>query len=219
MSLYDLDPYEPGQVEHPDAPPPAPPKPEPRRSLLLRRLSWRDVLLVVLVIVVLRLWVVETVIVDGASMSPTLLPDEWVLVLKPLSPHRFSVVVFNDPEERETVIKRVVGLPQDAVGGVPIARPQQEGALPFRESRLEVNGTVYNEPYAPSTFGNIRATTVPEGEYYVLGDNRDVSVDSRRYGPVAASSVRGVAVAVVYPFSHMRRISSSTAEPIPGPAQ
>jgi signal peptidase I len=205
MSVCDPEGFrEPGEIGEGVAPP------AERRSLLTSRVSWRSALAVILAIVVLRLWVVESVIVDGSSMSRTLLSEEWVLVLKPLRPHRFSVVVFTDPQEKTTAIKRVVGMPGDGVERLP--DPGQGRVRPRRP--IVVNGTSYDEPYAWYTgHGIIRAVTVPDDCYYVLGDNRGDSVDSRAYGPIPRDSVRGVAVAVVYPFSRMRTIVSE-AEPV-----
>ena len=209
MSVYDREEFdEVGKLQE------APPVPEESRSLLTSRVSWRGALAVILAIVVLRLWVVESVIVDGASMSSTLLTNEWVLVLKPLRPHRFSVIVFTDPQEQTTVIKRVIGMPGDTLGRLPEpGRPQVAPQAP-----ITINGAPYYERYARYTgHGIIQTVTVPEDSYYVLGDNRGDSVDSRTYGPVKRSSVRGVAVAVVFPFSQMRMIPTN-AEPAAGAA-
>jgi signal peptidase I len=197
-----------GTPLEPHARPPAP----RRRSLFTRRLSWRGVFLVVAAVAALRLWVLESVIVDGQSMANTLQPDEWVLVLKPLRPHRLSVVTLIDPQEGVTVIKRVVGMPGDTISIEPVdpERMNPEG------SRLYINGVPQDEPYATSSLPEtLRPTVVPEGYYFVLGDNRDDSVDSRRYGPVPAKDLRGNALMVVYPFSHMR-IVPDVAEPEPG---
>lgn len=180
-----------------------------RRSLFSQRLSWRGILLVVAAVAALRLWVIESVIVDGQSMAKTLQPDEWVLVLKPLKPHRFSVVTLIDPQERVTVIKRVVGMPGDTISIEPVD-PER---LNLEGSRVYINGVPQDEPYATSSLpDSLSPTVVPKGQYFVLGDNRDDSIDSRRYGPVPAKNLRGRAVLVVYPFSHMRAIPD-VAEP------
>ncbi len=215
MDTHEHDDLETGFAERWELPPPpVAPEPPPRRSLLTMRLSWKGIVLVVFAVVALRLWVMESVIVDGTSMSGTLLPNEWVLVLKPLRPHRFSVVVFRDPQEGVPVIKRVVGFPEDEVSSV-VAEQSDEFPSLVR-SWLQVNGTVYDEPYARSTGGSIRDTKVPPDSYYLLGDNRDDSTDSRRYGPVKRDAVTGVAVAVIYPFSRMRLIPTN-AQPMAGP--
>lgn len=186
----------------------APPRPPAPRSLLASRVSWRGALAVILAIVALRLWVVESVIVDGDSMADTLKSGEWVLVLKPLAPHRFSVIVFTDPQEETTVIKRVIGMPGDTVERLP---DPGEGVVP-PERPIVINGVPYHEPYAWYTgHGIIQTVTAPEDGYFVLGDNRGDSVDSRAYGPVPREKVKGVAVAVVYPFSHLRKIVSEAA--------
>jgi signal peptidase I len=175
-------------------------------------MSWRGALAVVLAVVALRLWVVESVIVDGDSMTDTLKSGEWALVLKPLAPHRFSVIVFTDPQEDTTVIKRVIGMPGDTVERLP---GPGEGVVP-PERPIVIDGVAYYEPYAWYTgHGIIRTVTAPEDSYYVMGDNRGDSMDSRAYGAVPREKVKGVAVAVVYPFSRLRKIVSE-AEPAAG---
>lgn len=190
----------------------APLTPVERRSLLTSRVSWKSALAVMLAVVVLRLWVVESVIVDGASMSRTLLPNEWVLVLKLLRPDRFSIIVFIDPQEDTTAIKRVIGLPGDVISRLP--NTPEGNVRPG--TPILINGRSYREPFAryPGP-GIIPETTVAEDSYYVAGDNRGDSVDSRRYGPITRDRVRGVAVAVVYPFSKMRMITPEAGLEVP----
>lgn len=175
-----------------------------RPSLLGRRVTPGMVVLVVGAIAVLRIWVVETAIVEGQSMESGLHTEDRVLVVKPLSPHRFDVVVLKEPDLGGTAIKRVVGLPGDTVSMVP--RPLIErGREVVLGSQLYVNGQPYEEPYASSVLPeSLTPRRVPPGSYFVMGDNRDVSTDSRRYGPVSRGRIQGVAVAVVYPFSQAR---------------
>jgi len=185
-----------------------------RSSLLRRPVTPAMFLLVVLGIAVFRLWVVETAIVDGRSMVPTLRQDDRVLVLKQAKVERFSVVLMTDPEEGGTVIKRVIGLPGDSVALIPLillAGPSQGGL----GSQLFVNGLPYREPYVQGIAqGVLPPLTVPKDHYLVLGDNRDDSIDSRRYGPVPKDLIQGVGAAVVYPFGRARLLRDS-AEPLP----
>ncbi len=187
----------------------APQIPQSRHSLLTMRLTWRGILVVLAAIVVVRLFLIESAIVDGRSMTNTLLPGEWVLVLKPLSPHRFSVVTFNDGEGGVT-IKRVVGLPGDTIGIVP-----KRASSTFSGAQVVLNGAPLVEPYAVSATPEILPPTqVPDRSYFVLGDNRDDSDDSRQFGPIEQRAVRGRAVAVIYPLSRIRAIPDR-AEPAP----
>jgi signal peptidase I len=180
-----------------------------RRSLLATRLTWRSALLVILGIAALRLWVIESVIVDGGSMAPTLESDEWVLVGKLLKPRRFSVATLIDPQEGETVIKRVVGTPGDTIE----IEPADPRPVNLEGSRVILNGMPLKEPYATSALPDrLPPTVVPVDSYFVLGDNRDDSVDSRTYGPVTAKSMRGRALLVIYPPLHIRLIPD-VAEP------
>jgi signal peptidase I len=183
-----------------------------RPSLLLRRVTPGMALLVILAIAALRLWVVETAIVEGRSMDNSLLSGDRVLVLKSLGLKRFDVVVLKDPQQGEIAIKRIVGLPGDTISMVPFPVNSGDRQV-FVGSQLYVNRVPYEEPYASSLIpASLPPIGIPDNSYFVLGDNRDASVDSRHYGPVERSYIQGVAVAVVYPFARMGIIRRA-AEP------
>ena len=182
------------------------PEPEPRRSLLHTRVTWPVALLVLLAIVAFRLWVLEVAIVQGHSMEKTLHPGDRVLVLKLLGLKRFDVVVLTDPQEGEIAIKRIVGLPGDRLSMVP--RVEQVGSkqLPVG-GQLYIDGQPYDEPYATSKTPQVlEPRTIREGRYFVLGDNRDDSVDSRVYSGVERELIHGVAVAIIFPFPRIQII-------------
>ena len=180
------------------------PEPEPRRSLLRRRVTPGIALLVIGAVVVLRLWVVETAIVDGPSMQSTLRTGDRVLILKFLSPERYDIVVLKDPESGGTDIKRIVGLPGETVSMVPklVSIGSREVLI---GSQLYIDREPYEEPYADSAMpAALPPTKIPKGSYFAMGDNRDDSTDSRCYGPVSGGSIGGVGVAVIYPLGRMR---------------
>jgi len=177
-----------------------------RRSLLLTRVTPGAALLIIAAIAVLRIWVVETAIVDGNSMNDTLLNGDRVLISKLLTVSRFDVVVLKDPQIGGVDIKRIVGLPGDVISMVPHVADPGSGKDVYG-SQLYISSIPYKEPYATSVAPkSFPPTTVPKDAYFVLGDNRDDSTDSRSYGPINARSVRGVALAVVYPFGRIRAL-------------
>ncbi len=103
---------------------------------------------------------------------------------------RGDVVVFRYPkDETMSYIKRVVGLPGDLVE--------------IDHGRVYVNGQLLPEPYVPARFTDERskpAMRIPQHEYYVLGDHRNISSDSREFGPVDRSLIYGKAAFVYWPF-------------------
>jgi len=131
--------------------------------------------------------VVTAVEVKGASMSPTLAAGDRFLLNRfaylTREPQRGELVVLKDPETHELIVKRIVGLPCETV------IMQNEVAY--------VNGRRLPEPYAatshrPDKSPLSKATVVPRDHYFVLGDNRSRSVDSRTFGPVHRDSIVGV---------------------------
>ncbi len=193
---------------------PSLPTPTPRRSLLHTRVTWPIALLVLAAIVACRVWVLEVAIVDGHSMEKTLHSGDRVLVLKLLGLKRFDVVVLTDPQEGEIAIKRVVGFPGDRLSMVPELKKLGSNTVPVG-GQLYIDGQPYDEPYATSKSPQIlEPRTIRAGRYFVLGDNRDDSVDSRVYAGVDRNLIHGVAVMVIYPLSRIQ-IIPRTAQPEP----
>ena len=140
---------------------------------------------------------VSLVIVRGASMSPALRDGDLVLVTRGFSePRRGSVVLLNMRQEAgpRFQVKRLVGLPGERVV--------------FEDGLLYIDGVHHPEPYLggmPATLGTDRLTRdVGKDEYYVLGDNRAHSTDSRGYGPVSRFEIVGVVRARLWPLARRR---------------
>jgi signal peptidase I len=185
-----------GVLLRPPAQAAAPPAPAARRRALV---SLVVLVLAVAAAVLLRLYVYESDIVEGSSMRPGLRSGDFVLVSKVAyrrhhPPRRFDVITLSAPDkQREVVIKRVVGLPSEWVW--------------VWGDHVFVNGGRLVEPYTASWRGDFRSPVrVPDNSVYVLGDNRDDSDDSRAWGPIALSSVRGKAIFVYFPFGRARRV-------------
>lgn len=128
--------------------------------------------------------------VDGHSMQPTLHSGEFIIVNKLAyrfgSVKRGDVIVFHFPRNLEQeYIKRVIGLPGDEV----VVSNQQ----------VRVNGVVLNEPYISEPPDYSGTWTVPEGNLFVLGDNRNNSSDSHNWGPVSLDYVVGKALVIYWP--------------------
>jgi signal peptidase I len=199
---------------HPIEPAPQP-RPQPRRRSLLRsRVTPVTFLLVLLGIIFFRLYVLKVAIVEGRSMDNTLHNGDRVLVLRFLGLKRFDVVVLTDPQTQGIAIKRIVGLPGDVISMVPrVVKTASGDAL--GGSQLYIDGRPYDEPWATSRMPAVMTPgKIRPGRYFVLGDNRDDSVDSRTYGGVDRDQIHGVAVMVIYPFSHARFITRN-AQPTP----
>lgn len=138
-------------------------------------------LLVLLIVLPIRLFIAQPFIVSGASMEPTFDSGDY-LIIDQLSyrfekPERKSVVVFRYPDDPDKFfIKRVIGLPGETV--------KIDGSTVTIINDKHPNGMTLSEPYvAPeNTDGSNLTVTLGDNEYFVLGDNRDSSSDSRTWG-------------------------------------
>ncbi len=154
-------------------------------------------LVVVIVLALAAAFFFRPVIVKETSMQPTVQPNDYVVTAR--QAYRFGevergdIVVFRsgdkDPSGKDRLlIKRVIGLPGDIIS--------------IRGGQLWRNGSALYEGYTWSgkTDGNVYNLVVPEGEIFVMGDHREVSLDSRSFGCVKQSALEGKAVFRLYPF-------------------
>jgi signal peptidase I len=181
-------------------PPAAPPTARKRKSLRLA-IEWGAILVVAVVAAILiRSFVVQPFYIPSGSMEPTLHVGDRVLVNK-LSydfhaVHRGDIVVFNKPPSDTTpgvkdLIKRVIGLPGETISG--------------QNGEVYINGHPLAEPWLPKgeTTQPFPATHIPSGDYFMMGDNRGDSADSRLIGPIAKHLFIGRAFLRVWPLSRI----------------
>jgi signal peptidase I len=168
-----------------------PRKTRPRHSAL----SWLVVILVAaLISILLRDFVVQTFFVPSASMEPTLQIGDRILVQKVgFSLQRGDIVVFHHPARdtepplNEDLVKRIIGLPGETIWS--------EG------NTVYIDGKPLSEPWLPkgTMLGQaISRQTIPAGQYFMMGDNRSDSYDSRDWGPIPASTIIGRVFLVVW---------------------
>lgn len=168
-------------------------------------MSWViPVVIGLLIAFLIRAFVLQPVRVDGPSMLPNLQNNERVITWKQAKIHRGSVVVFDangvDPQvsQKTYYVKRVIGLPGDTVeaknGKLYVNGKLVRQSYINKYQRREGTGdwTLKSISVQNSWLKNSGATKVPAGEYFVLGDHRSVSNDSRYYGFVPKSKLLGV---------------------------
>jgi signal peptidase I len=171
----------------------------PSEVILLPGLwAWvRDLVVSVVIAGVVIVFLYQPVKVEGTSMMPRLVDQERIFINKFVyqieAIERGDVIVFRYPyDETKSYIKRVIGLPGDEVAMV--------------NGEVFINGEKLDEPYLIDEYRDRQdhpAMVVPESEYYVLGDRRNSSNDSRVWGPVPRNFIYGKAVFVYWPVDRL----------------
>ncbi len=153
----------------------------------------RDILFSLLVSIFIITFLYQPVKVEGTSMLPRL-EDQDRLFINKFAYHfekieRGDVVVFYYPRDpQKSYIKRVIALPGDD--------------LRIDDGRVYVNGQLLEEPYVPRRYRDGRSqaeTVIPKDEYFVMGDHRSISSDSRDFGPVPRDLIYGKAAFIYWP--------------------
>ena len=181
----------------PETPATQAPSPQPKRR---PRLLWswtRDLLLALVFSAFFIIFLYQPVRVEGTSMLPGLQDQERIFINKfvyKLEPiERGDIVVFHYPfDPSKSYIKRVIGLSGDHVHIV--------------EGQVYVNGHPLKETYVPGEYFDYRSmpdSVVPPNSYFVLGDHRSLSNDSRDFGSVDESYIYGKAVFVYWPMDKL----------------
>ena len=169
------------------------------------RVWTRDLLIAIGLALVIIVFLYQPVKVEGTSMAPLLSDQERIFINKfvyrfePIQ--RGDVVVFWYPmDHSKSFIKRVVGLPGETVE--------------IRQGTLYVNGKVVEEPYVPAQYednSDYGPKPVPPDHFFVLGDHRISSNDSRVFGPVPSDLIYGRAVFAYWPVDHFGSLETTEA--------
>ena len=165
-----------------------------RRYRILREII-ETITLTLLMFLIIR-FAAQNFRVDGMSMEPTLHNQEYILVNKAAyvfhAPHRGDVIVFEyPPDPKVDYVKRIIALPGDIISVVG--------------EKVTVDGVTLREPYINQSdpfnpFPPIYHRTIPANGYFVMGDNRGNSSDSRQWGIVPRQNIIGQATFVYWPF-------------------
>ena len=147
-------------------------------------------LIIIVSIIFIRTFIVTPVKVDGTSMVPTLTNNEILLLNKiDKSYNRFDVIVFKYNNTK--LVKRIIGIPGDTIE--------------YKDNKLYINGKYIKENFKHKDTSDFTySTVIPENSYYVLGDNRVNSLDSRIIGLVEKEKIEGTVNLSILPFKTIK---------------
>jgi len=160
----------------------------------------RFVVLAILIVIPIRIFIAQPFVVSGSSMSPTFSSGDY-LVVDELSyrlkdPIRYDVVVFKYPNDpSKYFIKRIIGLPNEIV--------EIKGNSVTVFNQEHPNGFLIEQPYVKIAGNNNLRFELKEEEYFVMGDNRGASSDSRYWGAVSKDLLSGRALIRLLPLNEI----------------
>ncbi|MGQ7657911.1 signal peptidase I [Streptococcus suis] len=197
-----------------------------RRGFIAFLAEWGTLILFMIALFASRYFLWDPVSVDGHSMDPTLQHQEKLVMFKTTSIDRFDIVVASETDsdgKEKLIVKRVVGMPGDTIryeNDVLYINDQEvdepyldEYLAAFQKDKLQEE-YAYNKQFqavaqAAQAFTQDAnrsinfSVTVPEGQYYLLGDDRLVSLDSRSVGTFARDKIKGEVVFRFWPVNRV----------------
>ena len=155
--------------------------------------------IIIIIVLLIKRYVFTPIKVNGDSMNPNLFDGE-LMILNEIGYHlngveRFDIVVIE--KNGEKIIKRVIGLPGDKVE--------------YKDDKLYINDELVEETFNHKktndfSLSDIEVDIIPEGYYFVLGDNRVNSLDSRIIGLISKKEIRGKTNFIIYPFKKFGKV-------------
>ena len=154
-----------------------------KKSVIKEILSY---VIIIVVVVLFRTFIATPVMVSGTSMDPTL-KDKEIMILNKMDKKfkRFEIVVLKT--DHGDIIKRVIGLPGETIAA--------------ENGNIYINGRKIKYKYGSGTTKDFERVKIGKNEYFVLGDNRENSMDSRYYGAFNISKIKGSTSFIIFPFS------------------
>lgn len=144
------------------------------------------------VVVLIRSFIATPVRVDGDSMNKTFKNGDILILYKLSKIKRFDVIVLHEEKDNEKIIKRVIGMPGDTVA--------------IKDGEIYINDEKIDDEYAYGMTSDYDRITLKSDEYFILGDNRLISKDSRYFGPIKEKEIKGKVVFRIFPFSKFGKI-------------
>ncbi len=150
-------------------------------------------ILIIVVVMLIRTFVATPIIVQGSSMNPTLDGNEIMMLKKYDNDYeRFDIVVVDKSVEGDNIIKRIIGLPGETIS--------------YSDDILYINNKAMEDPYKIGITGAFSQVTLGEDEYFLMGDNRTVSLDSRVLGAIKKDKLEGTVDFIVFPFNKFGKV-------------
>lgn len=150
-------------------------------------------IIVVVAVILIRVFIATPVRVTGPSMIPTLNSKEVMIMVKITKYFtdykRFQIIVIKTGNTY--LIKRIIGLPGEKIK--------------CEDGNIHINGKAIDDKYGSGVTSDFNEVTLGNDEYFVMGDNREVSQDSRFIGPVKKSNIQGYTNLVIYPLNKIRK--------------
>lgn len=150
-------------------------------------------IIVVIVVVLIRTFLITPIRVNGSSMYPTL-KDKEIMILNKIGKtvngiDRFDIVVL---KEEDYLIKRVIALPGEKIS--------------CQNGNIYINGKKLKDKYGSGLTSDFEPIEVPKDSYFVMGDNRENSKDSRYIGPINKKEIKGKTSFILFPFKNFGKV-------------
>ena len=149
--------------------------------------------IIIIVVVLIRSFIVTPVRVNGQSMYPTLKGGEIMILNKLGKVNRFDIVVLKIESEEDNLIKRIIGMPGETVE--------------IKNNEIYINDKVLKDKYGYGLTYDIDKVTLGDDEYFILGDNRKISLDSRVFGTIKKDEIKGTTNFIIYPFKSFGKVN------------
>ena len=152
-------------------------------------------IIILIVVILIRTFIVTPIKVNGQSMYDTLNGSEIMILWRTKDIQRYDIVVadlIENGKKTDTLIKRVYGLPGETIS--------------CEDGVIYINGKKIDDSYAYGKTDDFGSITLGSDEYFLLGDNRGVSLDSRIFGPINKKHIDGKTDFIIWPFKKFGKV-------------